>query len=84
MACQEPVRTISYLAIALASSALRLQTPQVVGTMTANFVFVLLGILELSLSEALLLGCAATAAQLLIHRRKAKLRSPPRFTSPTP
>jgi putative nucleotidyltransferase with HDIG domain len=79
MACQEPVRTISYLAIALASSALRLQTPQVVGTMTANFVFVLLGILELSLSEALLLGCAATAAQLLIHRRKAKLPVTPAF-----
>jgi diguanylate cyclase (GGDEF)-like protein/putative nucleotidyltransferase with HDIG domain len=76
---QLPMRGCLYLAIALATSALRLQTPQVVGTMTANFVFVLLGILELSLSEALLLGCAAMCAQLLIHRRKAKLPVTPAF-----
>ena len=76
---QAPTRLGIYLAIALAASALRLQTPQLVGTMSANFVFVLLGILELSLSEALLLGCAATAAQLLMHRRKAKLPVTPVF-----
>ncbi len=76
---QEPVRGYFLLAIALAASALRLQTPQVVGTMTANFVFVLLGILELSLSEALLLGCAATGAQLLVHRRSARLPVTPAF-----
>ena len=76
---QDALRGYIYLAVALATSALRQQTPQVVGTMTANFVFVLLGILELSLSEALLLGCAATAAQLLIHRRKAKLPVTPAF-----
>ncbi len=76
---QEPLRGYFFLVIALASSALRLQTPQLVGTMTANFVFVLLGILELSLSEALLLGCAATGAQLLIHRREAKLPVTPLF-----
>ena len=76
---QEPLRGYFFLAIALASSALRLQTPQVVGTMTANFVFILLGILELSLSEALLLGCGSTAAQLLIHRRAARLPVTPAF-----
>ena len=76
---QEPLRGYFYLAIAIAASALRVQTPQVVGTMTANFLFVLLGILELSLSEALLLGCAATGAQLFIHRHEARLPVTPAF-----
>ena len=47
--------------------------------MTANFLFVLLGILELSLSEALLVGCAATGSQLFIHRREASLPVTPAF-----
>jgi diguanylate cyclase (GGDEF)-like protein/putative nucleotidyltransferase with HDIG domain len=76
---QDPFRGYFFLALAIASSVLRLQTPQVVGTMTANFVFVLLGILELSLSEALLLGCASTAAQLLVHRKSARLPVTPVF-----
>lgn len=76
---QDASRSYVLLALAVATSALKLQAPQVVGTMTANFVFVLLGILELSLSETLLLGCASTAAQLLIHRRSAKLPVTPLF-----
>ena len=76
---QDAPRSYVLLALAVATSALKLQAPQVVGTMTANFVFVLLGILELSLSETLLLGCASTAAQLLIHRRAAKLPVTPFF-----
>jgi len=72
-------RSYVLLALAVATSALKLQAPQVVGKMTANFVFVLLGILELSLSETLLLGCAAKAAQLLIPRRSAKLPVTPLF-----
>lgn len=76
---QDPMRTYLYLGLAVISSALRLQLPQVVGTITANFVFVLLGIVELSLSEALLLACGATAAQLVIHRNDARIKVTPIF-----
>ena len=61
----EPVRFICYLAIALMASRLKVRLPGIDGTMSVNFLFVLLGVLELSLAETLLIGCAAGLAQCL-------------------
>ncbi len=61
----EPIRFICYLAIALMASRLKVRLPGIDGTMSVNFLFVLLGVLELSLAETLLIGCAAGLAQCL-------------------
>jgi len=63
--CAEPVRFFCYLTIAVLASRLKVRLPGIDGTMSVNFLFVLLGVLELSLAETLLIGCAAGLAQCL-------------------
>src|SRR5258708_37036232 len=58
-------RFVCYLIIAVLSSGLKIQIPGLDGTMSVNFLFILLGVLELSLPETLLMGCAATLVQCL-------------------
>lgn len=65
---QNPLKFLCYLVIALAASRLKVNLPGIAGTMSANFLFLLLGVLELSLSEAMALGCAAIVVQCLGDR----------------
>ena len=58
---QDPLRFLCYLAVALLASGLKVQLPGIDGTMSVNFLFILLGVLELSLPETLLIGCTATS-----------------------
>ncbi len=60
---ENPLKFFCYLAIALAASRLKVNLPGIAGTMSVNFLFLLLGVLELSLSEAMALGCAAVVVQ---------------------
>src|SRR5437879_5877556 len=60
---QDPMRFICYLAVAILASGLKVQLPGIDGTMTVNFLFILLGVLELSLPETLVIGCTASLAQ---------------------
>src|SRR5713226_5137424 len=57
------LRFSCYLLVAVLASALKVRLPGIEGTMSVNFLFVLLGILELSLPETLIIGCAATLVQ---------------------
>ncbi|HEY3974352.1 MAG TPA: HD domain-containing phosphohydrolase [Candidatus Sulfotelmatobacter sp.] len=59
----DPVKFACYLIAALLASSLKVTLPGVEGTMSVNFLFTLLGILELSLPETLLIGLAATIGQ---------------------
>ena len=59
----DPARFFSYLAVAILASGLKVQLPGIDGTMSVNFLFILLGVMELSLPETLVIGCAATLAQ---------------------
>ena len=59
----DPVKFACYLIAALLASSLKVSLPGVEGTMSVNFLFTLLGILELSLPETLLIGLAATVGQ---------------------
>jgi diguanylate cyclase (GGDEF)-like protein/putative nucleotidyltransferase with HDIG domain len=63
-------RFFCYLLVAVLASSLKIQLPGIDGTMSVNFLFILLGILELSLPETLLLGCTATLAQCLVGTRQ--------------
>ena len=66
---QNPLKFVCYLVIALAASRLKVKLPGITGTMSVNFLFLLLGVLELSLSEAMVLGCAAVAVQCFDRKR---------------
>src|SRR5881394_1294173 len=64
------LRFFCYLAIAIFASSLKVQLPGIDGTMSVNFLFILLGILELSLPETLLIGCTASLMQSVWQARK--------------
>src|SRR5579864_8868350 len=59
----DSVKFICYLTAALLSSSLKVGLPGVEATLSVNFLFTLLGILELSLPETLLIGIASTLGQ---------------------
>ena len=45
---ENPLKFLCYLVIALAASRLKVNLPGITGTMSVNFLFLLLGVLELS------------------------------------
>jgi diguanylate cyclase (GGDEF)-like protein/putative nucleotidyltransferase with HDIG domain len=58
-----------YLLVALLASRLQVYLPGVTGTMSVNFLFILLGILELSFAETLALGSTAIMVQCFYRDR---------------
>jgi diguanylate cyclase (GGDEF)-like protein/putative nucleotidyltransferase with HDIG domain len=60
---------LCYLVVAVAASRLKVNLPGITGTMSVNFLFILLGILELSFAETLALGCAAILTQCFYRDR---------------
>jgi diguanylate cyclase (GGDEF)-like protein/putative nucleotidyltransferase with HDIG domain len=61
---------ICYMLVALLASKLAVNLPEVADTMSANFVLVLVGILELSSTETLALGSVAVLSQTFHRDRK--------------
>jgi len=59
----DPVKFVCYLLATLLASSLKVGMPGIEGTLSVNFLFTLLGILELSLPETLAIGLASTLAQ---------------------
>ena len=59
----DTVKFLAYLAVALLASSLKIKLPGVNGTMSVNFLFILLGVLELSFAETLIIGFASVFAQ---------------------
>src|SRR5213079_2506344 len=60
---------ICYLLIAILAARLKVHLPGITGTMSVNFLFILLGIAELSLSETLAVGCSAILVQCIWNAR---------------
>jgi diguanylate cyclase (GGDEF)-like protein/putative nucleotidyltransferase with HDIG domain len=60
---ENPLKFLCYLVVALAASRLKVNPPGITGTMSVNFLFLLLGVLELGRAEAMALGCAAVVVQ---------------------
>jgi diguanylate cyclase (GGDEF)-like protein/putative nucleotidyltransferase with HDIG domain len=54
-----------FLAVALVASALKVHLPGIKATMSANFLFILVGLLDLSYPETLLMGCLGGLVQTL-------------------
>src|SRR5579863_3936915 len=60
---------ICYLGISILASRMKVNLPGLTGTMSVNFLFVLLGVLELSFSETLILGSVSILVQSLYPDR---------------
>ena len=52
-----------YLLIAILGSTMKVRFPKMESTMSVHFLFVLLGVMELSLAETLVIGCSAALVQ---------------------
>jgi diguanylate cyclase (GGDEF)-like protein/putative nucleotidyltransferase with HDIG domain len=60
---QSELRFACFLGVALAASLFKVRLPGIEATMSANFLFILVGILDLSYPETLLMGCLGGLAQ---------------------
>jgi diguanylate cyclase (GGDEF)-like protein/putative nucleotidyltransferase with HDIG domain len=60
---------ICYLGIAILASRLKVTLPGITGTLSVNFLFILIGIIELSFTETLILGAISMLAQCLYPER---------------
>lgn len=58
-------RYVCFLTVALGASVLKVRLPGISATMSANFLFILVGIIDLSYSETLLMGCLGGLVQTL-------------------
>ena len=59
------LRFASFLGVALGASLFKVRLPGIQATMSANFLFILVGILDLSYPETLLMGCLGGLVQSL-------------------
>lgn len=62
-------RYVCFLGIALAASVLKVSLPGINATMSANFLFILIGVIDLSYSETLFMGCLGGLVQTLWHAK---------------
>jgi diguanylate cyclase (GGDEF)-like protein/putative nucleotidyltransferase with HDIG domain len=65
---------ICYLLIAILAARLKVRLPGITGTMSVNFLFILLGILELGFAEMLFLGTAAILVQCFYRDRPSPVQ----------
>jgi diguanylate cyclase (GGDEF)-like protein/putative nucleotidyltransferase with HDIG domain len=73
-ASRDPLKFLCYLVIALVASRLKVNLPGITGTMSVNFLFLLLGVLELTLSETMAIGCAAVVVQCFDRDRPVPIQ----------
>ena len=64
-----PLRFSCFLAVAVGASLFKVRLPGIQATMSANFLFILVGILDLPYPETLLMGCLGGLAQSLWQSR---------------
>ena len=59
----DPLQFLCYFVVALIASSLKVTLPGIDGTMSVNFLFILLGVLEMSFAETLFLGLGSVLVQ---------------------
>jgi len=65
---------ICYLGIAILASRLRVTLPGITGTLSVNFLFILVGVAELSYSEAITMGAISMLAQCWSAKRPGAIQ----------
>jgi putative nucleotidyltransferase with HDIG domain len=59
----DPVRFLAFFLFACAASVMKVAAPAMAGKMSFNFIFVLIALTDLTLPEALLIGCASVVIE---------------------
>jgi signal transduction histidine kinase/CheY-like chemotaxis protein len=67
----DPDRFVAYFTFAMVASAMKVALPGVTGTLSVLYLFMLIGILDLSLAETLLMGTAAVFVQSYWRPKKS-------------
>jgi diguanylate cyclase (GGDEF)-like protein/putative nucleotidyltransferase with HDIG domain len=67
---QDLSKFVAYFVIAILASRLRVSLPEITGTISVSFLFILVGIVELTFSQTLFLGCAAILVQCFGTKRR--------------
>ncbi|PWT98544.1 MAG: hypothetical protein C5B51_29040 [Terriglobia bacterium] len=62
---QHPIRFASYLVVCILASAMKVNLPGIAGTMSVNFLFILIGILDMSAGQTMLMACIGALVQCL-------------------
>ena len=62
---KDPVRFACYCFLAILASGLRVSLPAITGTLSINFLFILIGLVQLGLPETLAMGATMTLVQCL-------------------
>src|SRR6266550_4764955 len=63
-------RYFSYLLLAVIASPLKVRLPGITGTISVNFLFILIGIADFTLAETITMGCAAILVQCVWRARQ--------------
>jgi len=63
-------RYFSYLLLAVLASTLKVRLPLITGTISVNFLFILIGIADFTLAETITMGCAAILVQCVWRARQ--------------
>jgi len=71
--CPDPAHYLCQLAVAAVASALKVNLPGILSTLSVGYVFVVLSLMEFGYAETMLLACVATAVQSL-WRTKTQTR----------
>src|SRR5262249_45038133 len=66
---EDPLRLACFMGVALGASIFKVRLPGIQATMSANFLFVLAGILDLSFTETVFMGCLGGLVQCLWHSK---------------
>lgn len=66
----DPFRFTAYLILALLASGLKVNLPGIRGTMSVLFLFLIIGVIELSLPETLVIAVAASFVQSFWHAKE--------------
>ncbi|HLK69109.1 MAG TPA: HD domain-containing phosphohydrolase [Bryobacteraceae bacterium] len=70
---QHPLRFACYVIICVVASALKVNLPGILGTMSVNFLFILIGVLDLGAGQTMLMGCLGALVQC-VWKPKAEIR----------
>jgi diguanylate cyclase (GGDEF)-like protein/putative nucleotidyltransferase with HDIG domain len=68
---QDLVRYFCFFSLTMLAARMRISLPAITGTISVFFIFVLFGIVELTLPETLFMGCAAALSQSFWQSRRA-------------
>ncbi len=63
-------RYFSYVLLAMLASTLKVRLPGITGTISINFLFILIGIADFTLAETMTMGCAAIVIQCLWRAKR--------------